>query len=118
MTDKKHSQVARIGFALAGLQAAWKREASFRTEVILGIVIFVFIVARGTPFAYCLMLGLAGAFVLAAELVNTAIETLCDVAHPEQHPLIKVSKDCAAAAVLMVNSAALALLLAVLWMTR
>ena len=41
-------------------------------------------------------------FVLAAELVNTAIEHLADHLHPELHPKIKLVKDCAAAAVLVV----------------
>jgi diacylglycerol kinase (ATP) len=45
--------------------------------------------------------------VLAVELVNTAIEGLADHLHPEQHPSIKVVKDCAAAAVLVAALGAL-----------
>lgn len=48
--------------------------------------------------------------VWTAESVNTAFESLCDVASPEFHPLVKSAKDAAAGAVLF--SAAGALLLA------
>ena len=47
------------------------------------------------------------AFVLAAEIVNTALEGLADHLHPEQHPAIKAVKDCAAGAVLVASVAAL-----------
>jgi diacylglycerol kinase (ATP) len=46
-------------------------------------------------------------FVLAAEIFNTAVEGLADHLHPEQHPAIKVVKDCAAGAVLVASIAAL-----------
>ena len=45
--------------------------------------------------------GLASAGVIAAELLNTAIEQLADHLHPELHPSIRLVKDCAAAAVLV-----------------
>ena len=45
--------------------------------------------------------------MLAAEVFNTAVEGLADHLHPEQHPAIKVVKDCAAGAVLIASIAAL-----------
>ena len=45
--------------------------------------------------------------VIAAELINTALEHLADHLHPEQHPRIKIVKDCAAAAVLILSAGAL-----------
>jgi undecaprenol kinase len=45
--------------------------------------------------------------VLAMELVNTAVEHLADHLHPDQHPRIKIVKDCAAAAVLVTSLGAL-----------
>ncbi len=53
------------------------------------------------------IVALTVAFVLAAEIVNTAVEGLADHLHPEQHPAIKVVKDCAAGAVLVATVAAL-----------
>jgi diacylglycerol kinase len=39
--------------------------------------------------------------VLAAELLNTALEAMVDIAAPEFHPKAKIAKDAAAAAVLV-----------------
>lgn len=46
--------------------------------------------------------------VWTAEALNTAFETLCDVASPEYHPLVKQAKDVAAAAVLIAAVGAVA----------
>jgi diacylglycerol kinase (ATP) len=53
--------------------------------------------------------------VLAAELLNTAIEHLADHLHPNQHPNIKVVKDCAAAAVLVTTVGAIGVAVAFVW---
>lgn len=53
------------------------------------------------------ILVLAVSLVWLAEALNTAVEFVCDVASPEIHPLIKKSKDVAAAGVLISSSAAL-----------
>ena len=37
--------------------------------------------------------------MLAAELLNTAIEAIVDLASPERHPLAGKAKDCGSAAV-------------------
>ncbi|MBL8535832.1 MAG: diacylglycerol kinase family protein [Hyphomonadaceae bacterium] len=46
------------------------------------------------------------ALVWAAEAINTAFEHLCDVVSPEFHNSVKLSKDIAAAAVLVCAAAA------------
>jgi diacylglycerol kinase len=47
------------------------------------------------------------ALVLVAELLNTAIEYLCDALHPDLHPEIGRAKDVAAGAVLIAALAAM-----------
>ena len=51
--------------------------------------------------------------VLAAEMFNTAIETVVDLVSPEYHPLAKIAKDVAAGAVLVcaLGAACIAILL-------
>ncbi|MEM7192339.1 MAG: diacylglycerol kinase [Pseudomonadota bacterium] len=44
--------------------------------------------------------------LLAAELLNTAIERLCNHVHPERHEAIKVTKDLASAGVFCVIAVA------------
>ena len=48
-----------------------------------------------------LAITLAIVAVWTAEALNTAFESLCDVASPEFHPLVEHAKDVAAAAVLV-----------------
>lgn len=43
------------------------------------------------------------ALVLSLELVNTALEAVVDLVSPQVHPLAKVAKDAAAAAVLVAS---------------
>lgn len=47
--------------------------------------------------------------VMVAEMVNTAVESVVDIASPAYHPLAKVAKDVAAGAVLFAAGGALAL---------
>ena len=53
--------------------------------------------------------------VLVAELLNSALETLADHLHPEQHPEVGAAKDIAAGAVLVASAVALVVGLAFLW---
>lgn len=54
---------------------------------------------------------LISALVLSLEAVNSSIENLANVVHPDQHPIIGKCKDLAAAAVLI--SAIFALIIAI-----
>lgn len=49
------------------------------------------------------------ALVLAAELMNSAIEALADHLHPDLHDEIRAVKDMAAGTILVLNGAALVL---------
>ena len=51
--------------------------------------------------------------VIAAELVNTAVESVVDLVSPEYHELARRAKDCAAGAVLVLSLAAVAVALVV-----
>lgn len=60
------------------------------------------------PLAAWAIVFLAIALVLAAELLNAAVETVVDLVSPEDHPLAKRAKDVAAAAVLVAVAGAVA----------
>lgn len=106
MKDRPFSQ--RLRFALMGLREGWRRESSFRIQVLLGALAVIAIVVLGTSAIWCAMVALAIALVLAAELLNSAFEALVDRLHPETHSEIRVVKDMAAASVLVVCLGALA----------
>jgi undecaprenol kinase len=99
---------SRLGFAVSGLGSALKAERSFRTQALAALAALVaLIVLRPAPIWWALV-ALAAALVLAAELVNTAVEHLADHLHADRHPTIKLVKDCLAAAVLIASLGALA----------
>jgi undecaprenol kinase len=104
---KNQSFSRRLTFALIGLRSAWRSEASFKTQVVAAAAVTVALLwLRPAPLWWAIA-AVTVAFVLAAELFNTAIESLADHLHPEQDPAIKVVKDCAAGAVLVASIAAL-----------
>ena len=109
---KNQSLPRRFGFALAGFLHAVRAEHSVRLQAIVFLLVVVALaVLRPEPVWWGAVM-LASAGVLAAELLNTAIETLADHLSPEIHPQIRVVKDCAAAAVLVTVLGAVAVAIA------
>ena len=104
---KNQAFLRRLGFALAGIGATCRSEHSFKTHLVATVaVIGVLLWFKPAPVWWAIA-ALTIGFVLAAEIFNTAVEGLADHLHPEQHPAIKVVKDCAAGAVLIASIAAL-----------
>jgi len=105
----------RLKFALDGIRAAWRRERSFRAHTFSVVVLIAGLAwLRPAPLWWAMLLAVTG-LVLAAELVNTAVETVIDHLHPEEHSEMKVAKDCAAGAVLVTALTAVAVFVAFLW---
>jgi undecaprenol kinase len=103
---KNQSFAQRLSHAVAGFRAAFKTEASFRIQLLLAAMAAVVLALLRPPVVWVALCVVSGAAVLAAELLNTALEHLADRLHPEQHPTIRAAKDCAAAAVLVASIAA------------
>jgi len=105
---KNQPFAARLRFALTGIAATLRSESSFKVHVVAAVAVAgVLVWVRPAPLWWAVA-ALTVAFVLAAELLNTAIEHLADHLHPELHPQIKLVKDCAAAAVLVASLGAIA----------
>lgn len=112
MAAKNQPFHRRLRFALAGLGAALRGENSFRTQVLAAaVVVGVLAWRRPTPMWWAILI-LTMIAVLAAELINTAMERLADHLHPAKHPQIKIVKDCAAAAVLVTSIGAVGVAIA------
>ena len=108
---KGQSLRRRMGFALNGLQLTFRRERSFRTQLLGALAVLVLlVVTRPAPLWWAVLILTAG-FVLVTELLNSALETLIDHLHPEQHPEIGAVKDMAAGAVLVSSLIAVAVAL-------
>jgi diacylglycerol kinase (ATP) len=105
-TRKNQSFRARLGFALRGLVHGVRAEQSLRLQLAaLGAALVILGLLRPAPWWWAVLL--AGAVVIAAELLNSAFERLADQLHPEVHPGIRIAKDCAAAGVLVAALGAL-----------
>jgi len=82
-----------------GVVATWRNEYSFRSWVwanmVSALLAFAFPL---TPAERAVILGL-GILVLAAELINTAIEDAVDYISTDEHPLAKRAKDAGSAGV-------------------
>jgi diacylglycerol kinase (ATP) len=105
---KNQSFPRRVRFALAGIVTALRTENSLKIQAVAGIgVLALLLWSRPAPLWWALVAMTIGG-VIATELMNTAVEHLADHLHPERHPTIRIVKDCAAAAVLVMSIAALA----------
>ena len=95
-------RVARaLGYSLAGLRAAYKKESAFRQELILAVVLIplgLWLGRNGVERA--LLIG-AVVLVLIVELLNSAVEAAIDRIGSEQHNLSARAKDMGSAAVLI-----------------
>jgi len=97
----------RLSFAWSGIRSAWRNEKSLRTHVWMTLPLLAILIILRPALIWWGLCGVMVSLVIAAELINTALENLVDHLHPEQHPRIKIVKDCAAAAVLIISVGAL-----------
>ena len=101
-------------WSLQGLRAAWMHESSFRLEVYLLVVMAPLALWLGqSGLERALMIG-SCLLVLAAELLNSAIEAVIERYGPEHHELAGRAKDMGSAAVFLTLAMALLTWLAIL----
>ena len=104
---KNQPLAARLRHAWAGLRHAADAERSLRTQLgALCLALALLLYLRPAPLWWALVL-LAASGVIAGELLNTALERLADHLHPQVHAQLRIVKDCAAAAVLVLAVGAL-----------
>ena len=101
-------RAASFGHALRGVGAALRSEIHLQlhagaTAAVLGLGYYCHL-----SLVEWALVALAVAGVWTAELFNTAIETLTNLASPDYHPLAGRAKDVAAGAVLLAALGALA----------
>lgn len=87
-------------FAVEGILAAL-REQNLKFHFVSAIIVVIAGIATGLSAVEWSIIILIITAVIGAELFNTAIERVVDLASPEIHPLAKQAKDVAAGAVLV-----------------
>lgn len=100
-------KIESFRYALRGLGVAWEEEHNFRFEIFWAVLtVFLALFLRLPQMEFLIIIFMIG-FVLATEVLNTALEELCDKFEPSHDPHIAKIKDLAAAAVLISSLTAL-----------
>lgn len=100
-TSGKSYVIEAMRYAFDGVAYAIRSQRNLRIELVFAIIALALCALLGvTRVELFIVLVLIGA-VLSAEMLNTALEAIVDLASPERHPLAKAAKDSAAGAVLI-----------------
>ena len=90
-----------FGYSRQALKEVFQKEESFRLEILVFLVLLIVLALCPWPIWKCL--ALIGSYLLIpfAEVVNSAIEDICDGITREYSPFVKSAKDKGALAVLI-----------------
>ena len=95
-------------YAAKGLRYAFSTQRNFRIHVGFALVAFVLGLFLGLNKSDLAIMALTATSVLIVELLNTAIESVVDLAIGKRfHPLAQIAKDCSAGAVLVASISSL-----------
>lgn len=97
-----------FNYAFEGIIHVLRTQRNLRIHFLAAIVVFAAAIVLGVGRAQLIALLLAVAFVLVAEMINTAIEGAIDVSTTSFDPNAKLAKDIAAGAVLIASVTAVA----------
>jgi diacylglycerol kinase (ATP) len=92
---------AAFKWSMKGLKACYQYEASFRSEVFLSIVVIPLGLWLGNGAVEKIILITFPVLVMAAELLNSAIEAVVDKVSPEFDELAGRAKDMGSASVFL-----------------
>ena len=86
-------------YSLNGLRLAITQETAFKQEIGIYIVLLFVLFFLPLSLIFKCLLFFANTIVLIVELINSAIESIVDVASPDYHELAGKGKDLGSAAV-------------------
>jgi len=93
--------ITSFSFAIAGIVDLFKFTPNARIHLIAGLTTIFLAWYFAVSTVEWAILIIMIALVIGFEAINTSIEYLTDLAHPDNHPLAKKTKDMAAGAVLI-----------------
>ena len=101
MVNKSKNEISSFKYAFQGMFSALKTERNLKIHVtIMILVIIAGIVLKISKIEWIICIILFG-LVIGGEMLNSAIETVVDIAMPDINPKAKFAKDAAAGAVLV-----------------
>jgi undecaprenol kinase/diacylglycerol kinase (ATP) len=95
------SRTASLGYALAGWLYMLHRQKNTRIQAVASILIIVLALWLQISMLELAIIILTITIVWMAEFMNAAVEAAINIAAPDIHPMAKVGKDVASAAVLL-----------------
>ena len=95
------NRIRSLGYALAGWLYMLRHQKNIRLQTLLTAALFMLALWLDIHTSEWALLILAAAVVWIAEFINAALEAAVNLAIREYHPMAKVAKDVAAAAVLL-----------------
>ena len=97
---KEHTLSMAFYHAFSGLQNFFLRERNGKIQLLVACITVAGAFAfKISPMEWVILLLCIG-LVLSLEMINSAVEKLCDLVHRDFHPVIKIVKDVSAAGVL------------------
>lgn len=90
-------------YAFNGLVVFFRHERNGRIQLVISVAVIILAFLLHVSTLDWIILMICIATVLALEMINSAIEKLCNLVHPKYHPAVKVIKDISAGAVLWVS---------------
>jgi diacylglycerol kinase (ATP) len=102
------SVIESFNFAIEGVIHVLRTQRNMRLHFAAAVVVIVVAVAVGVSKIELSVLLISIAFVLVAEMINTAVEGAIDAATTSFDPMAKLAKDIAAGAVLIASVNAVA----------
>jgi diacylglycerol kinase (ATP) len=101
--SKKRTLIDSFNNAIEGIIYVLRTQRNMQWHFLIAFIILLSSVFLGVRKEQFIVLLFAITFVLAAELINTAIESAIDVVSTTYDPLAKIAKDVAASAVLLAS---------------
>jgi diacylglycerol kinase (ATP) len=108
-TRPRPSIFESFNYAIEGVVHVLRTQRNMRIHFALAVAVLAVAVAVGVSKLELIALLLAIAFVLVAEMINTAVEGVIDVSTTAFDPMAKLAKDIAAGAVLIASVNAVAI---------
>ena len=111
MTSPRRSKslLESFNFAFEGIIHVVRYERNLRIHFLIAVAVIIAAVGFDVTRMELISLLLAIAFVLIAEMLNSALEAVVDLVTPSVEPLAKIAKDVAAGAVLIATVTAVAI---------
>lgn len=88
-------------YAFEGIAYTLKTQRNMRIHSVVGFLVFLAGLYFKVSRLELAILVMVASTVVVAEMINTAIESVIDLYSRQRHPLAKIAKDVAAAAVLI-----------------